>query len=206
MKNLILTIDDAPSTHMDKKCAFLLHHSIPAIFYCRGEFIPSKEDSLVKAIEKGFLIGNHSFSHTSFQKLSFQEIVNEITQTEELIDRCYQKADLQRPLKTIRFPFGEPSQDKENLHLFLQAQGFQRLSCSTQPIDTSWTIDTLDYKKKSKVNLALLEKQLQKNHAPHIVLMHDFSFSHHVFEPTIRFFLQQGCHFLDAIPYFENVQ
>lgn len=42
LRKIYLTIDGAPSIHMDKKVSILKEHNIPAIFYGRGEWIEKR--------------------------------------------------------------------------------------------------------------------------------------------------------------------
>lgn len=86
------TIDDSPSIHMDKKVSFLKKNNVPAIFYARGEFIKKRPEQITNAIQQGFLIGNHSYTHPYFSKISIHQFLDEIVRTEELIDASYQSA------------------------------------------------------------------------------------------------------------------
>jgi peptidoglycan/xylan/chitin deacetylase (PgdA/CDA1 family) len=61
-------------------------------------------DPIIRAIHKGFVIGNHAYSHNRFSTLSFDECVNEILKTEKLIDKAYKHANMARPGKYFRFP------------------------------------------------------------------------------------------------------
>jgi len=61
IKHAYLTIDDSPSKFTKNKVDFLKKNNIKAIFYCRGEFIKGNMNAVIYAIEKGFLIGNHSY-------------------------------------------------------------------------------------------------------------------------------------------------
>ena len=73
------------------------------------------EDALRAAVELGFLLGNHSFSHPHFSDLSVEECKREILQTDELIDHIYQSTGLERPAKYFRFPYFDSGGDASGL-------------------------------------------------------------------------------------------
>lgn len=105
MKKAYLTIDDAPSRDFAGKMEFLHRRGIPALFFCEGRYIQQRERELCVAIERGFLIGNHSFGHPRFSDLSLEECKREILHTDELIDYLYRRMGQQRPAKYFRFPY-----------------------------------------------------------------------------------------------------
>jgi peptidoglycan/xylan/chitin deacetylase (PgdA/CDA1 family) len=88
-KSIYLTIDDAPSSHLAEKVDFLRKEQIPAIFYCRGEYMLPHLDQLVYALKQGFFLGNHSYTHPYFSKIDLTQARDEILATEELLDKAY---------------------------------------------------------------------------------------------------------------------
>ena len=104
MKDLYLTIDDGPSDHTDDLVDFLEDQSIPAILFVRGEFLSENPKPIVRAIEKGFSIGNHLYSHQRVSDLDFVTVVEEIEHTETMIDAAYVIAEKKREHKLLRFP------------------------------------------------------------------------------------------------------
>lgn len=102
-----LTIDDAPSTHMRQKVDFLLQKNIPAIFFCEGKKIEMRPEPVIYAIQHGFVIGNHSYTHPAFSTLSLAESLAEIEQTDAIIEAIYQEAGRVRPANYFRFPYGD---------------------------------------------------------------------------------------------------
>ncbi len=222
MQCVYLTIDDAPSSFMREKVDFLLRMNIPAVFYCRGEDIEQYLDAVVYSIQKGFLIGNHSYSHPYFSKLSLVQCKDEILRTEALIEQAYSQAKITRPAKIIRLPFGDRGDGKTcsikassnsnhalEIQNFLKKQGFKKAVFEgtsdekDNHIDSGWTADTRDYKSAHITNLStelrLLSEQLNKGNNE-IILLHDFSRSHAAFEPTIKAICASKVHF--SIPTF----
>ncbi len=100
-----LTIDDSPSPHMDALVDFLAARDIPAQLFCRGDLMEQNFAPVVRAINKGMTIANHSYAHKPSGSLTYEEIVGEIEKTEILIDRAYREAGRPRTGKHFRFPY-----------------------------------------------------------------------------------------------------
>ncbi len=103
-KHAYLTIDDSPSPYTNMLTDWLKERDIPAIFFCRGSLMKENISPIVEAIKKGFVMANHLYSHQRASELSFEQIIEEIEKTEDLINQAYQKANVKRPGKYIRFP------------------------------------------------------------------------------------------------------
>ncbi len=105
MKKAYLTIDDAPSRDFAGKMEYLHHHAIPALLFCEGRWMLEREDLVRAAIARGFVIGNHSFTHPHFSDLSLEECRDEIRKTDELIQSVYSRTGVERPARYFRFPY-----------------------------------------------------------------------------------------------------
>jgi len=105
MKQVYLTIDDAPSRDFKAKMEYLHQHSIPAIFFCEGQHIEENGKFLPDAVRRGFILGNHAFSHPRFSELPLEECKREILRTDEMIENVYRIAGVERPAKYFRFPY-----------------------------------------------------------------------------------------------------
>jgi peptidoglycan/xylan/chitin deacetylase (PgdA/CDA1 family) len=99
-----LTIDDSPSPHTDALTDFLVERGIPALFFCVGERLAANPEPIIRAIKKGFVIGNHTFHHWRSSQTSFEDFTNDILRTEELIEAAYVAAGVPRPGRYFRFP------------------------------------------------------------------------------------------------------
>ncbi|HEX2907305.1 MAG TPA: polysaccharide deacetylase family protein [Phototrophicaceae bacterium] len=167
-----LTIDDAPSGDMRQKIDFLAEKQIPVVWFCVGDQLAQRSDLVVYAIQKGGVIGNHTYSHPSCSTLEIETIYDEIRRTDALIDAVYHQAGVARPAKYFRFPYGDkgaPKPDfmahytgaalerKETIQAFLRAEGFtqpafagityaayQNLGWSADA-DWLWTYDCLEW-------------------------------------------------------------
>ena len=106
MPDAYLTIDDSPSKDTDRLVDFLVMRGVPAVLYARGEFMETLEgfERIVRAIDKGFLIGNHSYGHERTSVVGFDEQSWRILKTQDLIDKAYAASRQKQPAKTIRFP------------------------------------------------------------------------------------------------------
>lgn len=218
LKKIFMTVDDAPSKHLKLKVDFFIKHSIPAVFFCRGEFIEENAASLVYAIQQGFMIGNHSYSHPYFSTISLQQCFDEIIRTDVLIDKCYAQAGIKRPHKVMRFPFGDRGagayfaepRTAEAFHKVMSLQQFLRahqyvglnigMQSSVAYLDVPWTWDSYDYKKRFIQDLPLFEAALQQHwhkeqKEEEILLLHDFDTNHHLFECAMHFLLKQHTRF-----------
>jgi peptidoglycan-N-acetylglucosamine deacetylase len=112
LKKAYLTIDDAPSRDFMAKMEFLYQHGVPALFFCEGRFIPQHETALCAAIERGFLLGNHAFSHPHFSDISVEECRQEIQRTDDLLEAIYHRAGIERPARYFRFPYFDTGGDE----------------------------------------------------------------------------------------------
>lgn len=113
-KTAYLTIDDSPTRHTDDLTDWLVARNIPAVLFCIGaaykdlhldcEGMEQRPQPIIRAIEKGFVIGNHTWTHRRSSELSYEDVITEIEKTETIIDRFYAAAKKPRPVKLIRFP------------------------------------------------------------------------------------------------------
>ena len=152
-----LTIDDAPTNDFRNKVDFLFQNNIPAIFFCIGRCInPVREKEIIYAIQKGFLIGSHSWNHSNFEELSETQIKEEITKTDELLDRLYSKAGVKRKIKLFRFPFiKKGGKNRKYIQTVLKNLGykqpkFEKITVTPYDekkgdLDISCTYDTMDW-------------------------------------------------------------
>ena len=106
MPDAYLTIDDSPSPHTDELTDFLVERGVPAILFVRGQFMAEETgfQKVVRAIQKGFLVGNHAYNHDRTSVAGFVSQTTQILQTQELIDKAYAVAGETVPNRYIRFP------------------------------------------------------------------------------------------------------
>lgn len=186
MKSAYLTIDDSPSLDMPQKVDFLYRNDIPAVFFCRGDFMEKYPDFILDTIKKGYPIANHSYSHPHFSDIDIEQVYQEIKQTDEIIDQLYEQSGVVRPARWFRFPFGdkgdgrygkvlEPLRDKKGIDRRNIIQAILRGMSYTQPhfpaisyryfhhaglatdADWHWTYDTMEWSMSLKKPLPGLQ-------------------------------------------------
>lgn len=160
-KTAVLTIDDSPSIHMDERVALLASKQIPAIWFCRGDYLLERPEPAIQALRDGSILGNHSFDHAYFSKLSLTEAFDQIDRTDKLIEAIHEKAGVARKIKCFRFPY-EAKIGSPDHHAALQAglreRGFVPLDIDgvasasflaqrdTGDVSWFWTFDSEDWK------------------------------------------------------------
>jgi len=169
IKKIILTIDDGPLNSMGDILETLGTEN-PVIFYEIGECMNSSRgmDLTKKAIFNGHAIGNHSYSHPDFTKISFSSAVRQIERTEELINQAYEEVGVKQKQKFFRFPGGaESSRVKDEL----VDRGY---------IIQGWDTDTNDwryYSRKKPLSGDRIMSYCASAKDGDIVLTHDRPFS-----------------------------
>lgn len=172
-KKAYLTIDDSPSKDMGYKVDLLKSKNIDAIWFCRGDLLEKRPQEAIHAIQQGFIIGNHSYSHPHFSDISIESAHNEIEKTDKIIENLYKASDIKRPLKVFRFPYGDkgvkawvwhhekPNKEqqnrKEEIQSILQNLGYKQPNFKRirykhyhelnldRDLDCYWTYDVMEY-------------------------------------------------------------
>ena len=106
-KKAYLTIDDSPSPSFLRKVAYLKQKNIPALFFCIGNLLEKDPKPIIEAIQMGFVIANHSYSHPHFSAINLAQAKEEILKTDTIIEDLYRKANRPRNQKWFRFPYGD---------------------------------------------------------------------------------------------------
>ena len=163
-KKIYLTIDDGPRNYMEEILEVLGENK--AVFYIVGEQIKTKKgfELACKALTQGHILGNHSYSHPQFSKISLEKAKNEILKTDILINEAHMITEIPRTHKLFRFPYGTRNKKAEE---FLKEQEF-----NTQ----FWDCDTSDWRYYSKVSPRSLDsimKNCRQAKDSDIVLCHD---------------------------------
>jgi hypothetical protein len=104
-RNAYLTIDDSPSALTDDMVDALCARGVPAILYCRGDLMEQNMAPIIRAIQKGFVIGNHGYWHTRASTMTFEQICESIKKTDDLINNAYAQAGVKRVGKYYRFAY-----------------------------------------------------------------------------------------------------
>ncbi len=105
MPKAYLTIDDSPSPVTIALVDKLDRRGIQALFFCRGDHMEEHFDAAVYAVQKGHIIGNHSYAHKRSSTLSLDEWPQDLERTETLIEKAYEQAGSKRSGRYYRFPY-----------------------------------------------------------------------------------------------------
>lgn len=100
-----LTIDDSPSQHTETLVDFLVERNVPALLFVRGALLEQNPKAIEYAIQKGVLIGNHSYAHIAAGEMQPQEWADDLELCEHLIEAAYRRCGVERSRKYYRFPY-----------------------------------------------------------------------------------------------------
>lgn len=158
MSKAILTIDDITSANTPAIVDYLCGKGILAVMFAEGQKVEKYYEEAIYALQKGMIVGNHSYSHPCFSDLTLEEAVEEIQRTEEILDQLYRDAGVERRYRPFRFPYGiKGGEHYEALQNYLREHRFDKLMDTqiTYPwyeenrlhsdIDTFWTFDFGEY-------------------------------------------------------------
>ncbi len=147
-----LTFDDGPGGDSTRSIiATLTQYSVKATFFMLGKQAKLYPDIVDSVIDAGCEIGNHSYYHSDFLKMTQLEIADELAMTSDLLlqDHNYY-------VKLVRTPYGRKSDDIK--------------AAIKYPI-IFWDIDTMDWDTRNAQST--IEAVLDKTKDGDIILMHD---------------------------------
>ncbi len=131
-------------------------------FFIHGDTIGNNPEQVQRVVADGHELGNHSFSHPNFTQITDEEIVEQLTRTEQKVQEAAGEEITLRPY--FRFPFGESNDHATSLVI---ANGY---------IPIYWNLNLLDYEEETQTAAGLVERlttALPEEELPaSIVLMH----------------------------------
>lgn len=154
IKPIAITFDDGPSAWSKELVDVLTELDIVATFFVLGGNVERYPNELKYIASHGHEIGNHSYNHPDFKKLTLNEAILEIEKTQQIVYETIHKYP-----RLFRFPYG--SVHKELLH-----------SMSLRSI--LWTADSLDWQCYDSQWIIEHMKTQVKEHG--IMLFHDFKY------------------------------
>lgn len=149
---IALTFDDGPSKLYTPRILDVLEeYNSVGTFFVLGSHVKDNKDTLIRMIENGHEIGNHSYNHKDITTMSDEELYKQIKGTDDLI----RNATGYIP-SIMRPPYGANSEEY-NKKIF-------------KPI-ILWSIDTLDWENR---NTEIIVNNILDNVKDgDIILMHD---------------------------------
>lgn len=204
----ILTVDDAPSSHMKSKIDILDDMNIKAIFFCEGLKIQRRKEMVKYALKNGHIIGNHSWTHPHFSDIDYETAKDEIEDTDEIIDEVYRDVGIDREYRFFRFPFGDRGNDVSKLQNLLKSMGYEfpRIQKVTYECmeenwgyrDWYWTLNDESYKADSYEELiSMIDNRAFENSSGEIVIYHDHENTHRWFKDYIEELRKRGIAFVN---------
>ena len=153
---IAMTFDDGPSATLTPKLLELLAaHHIKATFFVIGENVAEHPEIVARAAREGHEIGNHSWSHPNFGKMSDEGVRSQLQRTDDAI----KSASGSRPT-LMRPPYGSITARQK--HWIHNDFGYRVIL---------WDVDPLDWKRPGP---AVVRNRILKETRPgSIVLSHD---------------------------------
>lgn len=106
-KKVALTFNDGPFPGSTPRIIDILRaHEVTATFFTVGSFLEAQPALGQRIVEEGHHLANHSYSHTSFEHLSKEAIMEEIDKTQAVIARFKKGSP-----RFFRPPYGHVSQE-----------------------------------------------------------------------------------------------
>lgn len=155
-KYIAITFDDGPHPQNTPRLLDMLRaRNIKATFYMVGSNVDLYPQVVRRVVAEGHEIGNHSYTHRLFSKMSDSDIRQELTRTRDAVVRA---AGVQP--RTLRPPYGGMLQHQRE---WVNAEfGY--------PI-ILWSVDPLDWKRPG--SSVVCSRILSSTTAGSIVLAHD---------------------------------
>lgn len=153
---IAMTFDDGPSATLTPKLLDLLAaRHIKVTFFVIGENVAEHPEIVARAAREGHEIGNHSWSHPNFAKMSQESVRSQLQRTDDAIKNATGK----RPT-LMRPPYGSIT-DREK-HWIHDEFGYRIIL---------WDVDPYDWKRPGP---AVVRNRILKETKPgSIVLSHD---------------------------------
>lgn len=150
-----LTFDDGPSSKFTPQVLDILKkENVKATFFVLGKFAEKYPSIVKREYDEGHTIGNHTYSHISGYAADEDEIISELSRTDDIVKRITGSSP-----KYFRPPFGF-----FNYRFFIIAEGLDYRT-------VLWTIDVADW---TKIKANEIEYRLiSKVKGGYIVLLHD---------------------------------
>lgn len=129
-KQVALTFDDAPDTQFTPQVLDVLkQYNVRATFFLIGSEAEKYPEIVKRIVREGHVIGNHSYNHKLYTKLSDDKFRAQVLQTQKAL-----KSLIGYTPRLIRPPYGEIS---ESQLLWASQQGLRIVN---------WNVDSQDWK------------------------------------------------------------
>lgn len=161
LRCIALTFDDGPGPHTKELLDALAKTGAKATFFVLGPNVTSRPELIKRMENEGHQIGNHSWNHPQFSRLSSKRVLSEVGRTSAEVKKITGHGT-----NGIRPPYGD-----------LNKSVRKTLSNVSDGEIILWSVDTLDWKTRSTAKTIASVKKEARPGA--IVLMHD------IHKPTV---------------------
>ena len=155
-RSLYLTFDDGPHPDFTPPLLDLLaEYDVKASFFLIGQQIERHPELARRIVQEGHVLGNHSYSHPHFERLTLNEQFEQIRHTEELLSSIdgHQKHMFRPPRGVLPLP------------MVIRCLRERRRICI-------WSYDTHDYSRKPMDEVLPLIRRNDVRSGD-VLLMHD---------------------------------
>ncbi|ULO10055.1 polysaccharide deacetylase family protein [Paenibacillus sp. 19GGS1-52] len=136
-KIIALTFDDVPDPRFTPQVLDVLKkYHVKATFFVVGSRAKKHPELVARMIREGHVVGNHSYNHPQFVKLTLIDFRSEIIRTENVL----QALAGYKP-RLIRPPYGDISEQQLR---WAKARGYKLVN---------WNVDSLDWRGLSKAQV-----------------------------------------------------
>jgi peptidoglycan/xylan/chitin deacetylase (PgdA/CDA1 family) len=211
LKFVYLTIDDGPSKRTWQLLDYLDAHKVGAILFCIGKNLIKRPDIATRAIREGFIIGNHSYDHSDFNKLKQVHARRQVEKTDRIISELYARIGMQRPARYFRFPYGNrgrTARAKQSNQTILRDLEYWA-PFHAPNLDWRWDVDVGDWhvhKQNRARKLSTAKKRLKALKPESILDLHDQApnLQTHLFQELCKEVMRLGYTFHDNACFHEQ--
>lgn len=150
-KSVALTFDDGPSVYTDDLLNILKKYDASGTFFVIGNKVEIYSDTMRRMIQEGNEIGNHSYNHKWLTKVSDQEFLNQINQTQQIVKEV--TGFTPRLMRPTYGAVNQSLRKRSKLKIVM------------------WDVDTRDWESHNIEHI--LKKTVQSTKDGSIILMHD---------------------------------
>ena len=162
-KKIVLSFDDGPDNDYTNKIIDILEkYKIPASFFVTGINIQANLPTFIKLNNKGYEIGNHTYTHANLEESSIDRTKLELRSTRKMIEAITGRSTI-----LFRPPFSVDAEPTNYSELKPLAIGKEE-----NYIYVGAAIDTRDWEKNVSAD-TIYERAISKKNIGNIILLHD---------------------------------
>ncbi|WP_227939487.1 polysaccharide deacetylase family protein [Alkalihalobacillus deserti] len=175
-KGILLTFDDGPSKYINRFLDILAEEEVTGLFFWQSRLLHHKRP-WERLLEDGHMIGAHSHSHPNLTNLDFNQQMNEIQKSKQMIEGITGQS-----VRYFRPPFGQYNQDTLEVLAKLELEMVM------------WDISSFDWNLKQEPN-QIIENVMNHVQDGSILLLHELEQTLQILPTLIKKLKEKGCHF-----------